>query len=161
MSTAIDLDDSILAMSTALEQTLSDGVEAFREDEVRVTCEKAVSYARTRHNLLIRAGYSHSSGKYKGWLFDPYTQQYPGQSSQYLAGLAHKAIQARTDRTRFMQSGTDTKTDQGLDNLSSVLDLLDKEIHPGGLLRSDRGTWEAARTTLNRANIFRTTTRCR
>jgi hypothetical protein len=162
MSTATELDATIVAMSTALEETLLDGVAAFREGEVRATLEKAVEYARTRHDSLIAAGYARPDGRYEGWLYlpDETTRVYPGLTSQYLATITNDAIQARIDRTVFFQSSSDTKTEQDLKNLRQTLEILNQEIHPRGIIPQDRNTFEAARTTLNRGNIFRTTTRC-
>lgn len=149
-------------MATSLEETLLDGVAAFREGEVRATLEKAVEYARTRHDALVAAGYARPNGRYEGWLYVPAeaTKEYPGLSSQHLASLTNTAIQARSDRTIFFQSSNDTKTEQDLKNLRQTLEILNKEIHPRGIIPGTRDTFEATRTTLRRGNIFRTTTRC-
>lgn len=161
MSTAAVRDDTIAALATALEQTLTDGVAAFREGEVRATLEKAGDLAAARHQVLITNGYVYRTGRYKGTLkvTDEALKEYPGTSSQALSDLVHLALQERTDRTIFFQSGADTKTDQDVKSLARAAEILDREINRLGVEHSDRDTFEAVRATLHRSNIFRTTAR--
>lgn len=162
MSTAVERDLTISKLATMLEETLTDGVAAFREGETRTTFNKVDQIADARHTALITNGYVYPSGRYKGTLreIDESKKAYPGTSSQALSSLAHTALQ-EVGRAIFLQTSTDTKTNQDIKALSRAAAILDLEILRLGYEHADRDTFEAVRTTLNRPNIFRTTTRCR